>query len=90
MQGRYDQLQRLYVTFSEPNLFSLGYIGAPVPQDVYVYDHIGFSDNMTVVLVPKVVPLWERIRNGLVNGWGRAWDFLNRPVFPGLATRLFN
>lgn len=90
MQGRYDNQQRLYVTFAAPNLFSLGYIGVPVPQDVFVSEHIGFGDTVTVTVVPRVVPLWERIRNGIVNGWGRTWDFLNRPVFPGLATRLFN
>ena len=87
MQGRYDAQQRLYVTFNAPGSVA-PFIGSPMPQSVvsFVNEGLSFGDQTGVVLVPRVVPLWERTRNRIVEIWGATWDFLNRPLFPGLAT----
>ena len=87
MQGRYDNLRRLFVTFNTPGSLAPALIGVPVPQSVIVMEGLAIGDQMTVVLVPRVVPLWERTRNRIVEIWGATWDFLNRPLLPGLATR---
>ena len=88
MQGRYDNLQRLFVTFNSTGAIAPTLIGVPMPQSVMatVGEGLALGDQMTVVLVPRVVPLWERTRNRIVEIWGATWDFLNRPLFPGLAT----
>ena len=75
------------MTFNTPGSLAPALIGIPVAQAVFVMEGFALGDQMTVVLVPRVVPLWERTRNRLVEIWGATWDFLNRPLFPGLATR---
>ena len=75
------------MTFNTPGSLAPALIGVPVPQSVSVMEGFALGDQMTVVLVPRVVPLWERTRDRLVEIWGATWDFLNRPLFPGLATR---
>ena len=89
MQGRYDSQRRLYVTFSAPVIGAQALV-VPAMRFGTVAESVSIGDFVAVTVTPRSLTWWERARNAIDTAWGQAWDFLNRPLFPGLATRLMD